>query len=147
MAGQFLSDLHDVFDAVRCRRGLPRPHQPAALVRQLLRSKGTMGGCFEEKLLLDVCFFFPTQFFIFFRSFIIIIFIIIIIINAIISLLATRLSLCRSLTAKVYVETELIKPIQRLPRYCLLLDDLWKHTTIAHPDNENLGLALEKVVR
>lgn len=39
----------------------------------------------------------------------------------------------------------LILPVQRLPRYNLLLRDLLKHTTEAHPDKEVLKLALNTI--
>ena len=39
----------------------------------------------------------------------------------------------------------LIMPIQRVPRYVMLLSDLLKHTDQAHPDYKNLKNAVEKV--
>lgn len=47
--------------------------------------------------------------------------------------------------AKVYIETELIKPVQRLPRYALLLDDLWKSTPASHADSKGIGEALHLI--
>eukprot|EP01133_Synstelium_polycarpum_P011983 gene11983-13990_t len=39
----------------------------------------------------------------------------------------------------------LIMPIQRLPRYVMLLQDLFKFTSETHPDYENLSIALKKM--
>lgn len=39
----------------------------------------------------------------------------------------------------------LIMPIQRIPRYILLLEDFRKHTKEDHPDYESLGSAIELV--
>jgi hypothetical protein len=39
----------------------------------------------------------------------------------------------------------LIMPVQRVPRYSLLLDALLKYTPQTHPDYENLRMALQKV--
>jgi len=39
----------------------------------------------------------------------------------------------------------LIMPIQRIPRYVLLLQDLFKHTRKSHPDYVSLKSALEKM--
>jgi len=39
----------------------------------------------------------------------------------------------------------LIMPVQRVPRYSLLLDALLKYTPVSHPDYENLRMALQKV--
>ena len=36
------------------------------------------------------------------------------------------------------IESYLVKPVQRLPKYVLLLRDLLKHTDLDHPDHENL---------
>ena len=41
------------------------------------------------------------------------------------------------------LEDILISPIQRIPRYILLLNDLVKHTLPSHPDANNLRTALE----
>jgi len=40
----------------------------------------------------------------------------------------------------------LIQPVQRIPRYEMLLKDLLKCTWISHPDYENLEIAVEKIV-
>ena len=37
------------------------------------------------------------------------------------------------------IRSFLITPIQRIPRYKLLLDDLKKHTPEKHPDYKDLG--------
>lgn len=42
------------------------------------------------------------------------------------------------------LESIMIMPVQRLPRYILLLGDILKHTPQAHPDHPKLKLALEK---
>ena len=39
----------------------------------------------------------------------------------------------------------LICPVQRLPRYPLLLKDILKHTEQSNPDNKQINLALKKV--
>ncbi|KAJ3260401.1 hypothetical protein HK103_000543 [Boothiomyces macroporosus] len=39
----------------------------------------------------------------------------------------------------------LILPVQRIPRYKLLLEDLYKHTPEDHPDHENIKKAIESV--
>jgi hypothetical protein len=39
----------------------------------------------------------------------------------------------------------LIQPIQRIPRYQMLLTDLVRHTPQEHPDYQNLNKALAKV--
>eukprot|EP00012_Vannella_robusta_P005789 CAMPEP_0206209004 /NCGR_PEP_ID=MMETSP0166-20121206/16632_1 /ASSEMBLY_ACC=CAM_ASM_000260 /TAXON_ID=95228 /ORGANISM="Vannella robusta, Strain DIVA3 518/3/11/1/6" /LENGTH=95 /DNA_ID=CAMNT_0053630281 /DNA_START=442 /DNA_END=726 /DNA_ORIENTATION=+ len=39
----------------------------------------------------------------------------------------------------------LIMPVQRIPRYYLLLKDLFKHTWEDHPDYANLKQAAEKM--
>lgn len=39
----------------------------------------------------------------------------------------------------------LITPVQRVPRYSLLLDDLLKHTSEGHPDRELLANAVQKI--
>ena len=43
------------------------------------------------------------------------------------------------------LESLLIQPIQRLPRYILLLQELCKHTWKQHPDWETLFQALDKM--
>jgi len=43
---------------------------------------------------------------------------------------------------KLKVESVLITPVQRIPRYTLLLEDLLKHTPEDHPDFNNLKSAL-----
>ncbi|KAL6075688.1 RhoGEF domain containing protein [Balamuthia mandrillaris] len=40
----------------------------------------------------------------------------------------------------------LIMPVQRIPRYVLLLQDLFKHTYPGHPDRQDLNLALNKML-
>jgi len=40
----------------------------------------------------------------------------------------------------------LIQPVQRIPRYELLLKDLLKSTWLSHPDYENLEIAVEKII-
>eukprot|EP01127_Copromyxa_protea_P018500 TRINITY_DN5841_c0_g1_i2.p1 TRINITY_DN5841_c0_g1~~TRINITY_DN5841_c0_g1_i2.p1 ORF type:complete len:692 (+),score=104.80 TRINITY_DN5841_c0_g1_i2:21-2096(+) len=47
--------------------------------------------------------------------------------------------------AKVHIESLLIKPVQRLPRYSMLLEDLWKNTLPTHPDDENLRKAIDVI--
>lgn len=37
------------------------------------------------------------------------------------------------------LESLLILPVQRIPRYIMLLKDLYRHTPPAHPDYEHLG--------
>ncbi|CAD8067320.1 unnamed protein product [Paramecium sonneborni] len=41
------------------------------------------------------------------------------------------------------IESYLIKPVQRIPKYNLLLEDLLKHTEKTHPDYKNLSECLE----
>ncbi|KAL6076105.1 putative mitochondrial DNA polymerase I protein C [Balamuthia mandrillaris] len=48
-------------------------------------------------------------------------------------------------TTNVDLPSFLITPVQRIPRYKLLLTDLAKHTWEEHPDYKNLILALEKI--
>lgn len=43
------------------------------------------------------------------------------------------------------LEDFLIRPVQRIPRYFLLLQDLVNHTSTDHPDFANLALAAQKV--
>jgi hypothetical protein len=43
------------------------------------------------------------------------------------------------------ISSFLILPVQRIPRYVLLLQDLFKHTPEGHPDYEDLKKALEKM--
>jgi hypothetical protein len=43
------------------------------------------------------------------------------------------------------IEDYLIRPVQRIPRYYLLLQDLVKHTSKDHPDYANLASAAQKV--
>lgn len=43
------------------------------------------------------------------------------------------------------LESLLITPVQRIPRYVLLLQDLLKHTEVSHPDFPHLTKALELV--
>ena len=45
--------------------------------------------------------------------------------------------------AKVLIESLLIMPVQRIPRYTLLLEDLFKNTPSDHPDNENIFKAIQ----
>ena len=40
------------------------------------------------------------------------------------------------------IESFLIKPVQRLPKYVLLYKDLLKHTDPNHPDYENISRCL-----
>ncbi len=40
----------------------------------------------------------------------------------------------------------LITPVQRIPRYTLLLKELLKHTPNSHPDYNDLALAYEKIM-
>lgn len=42
------------------------------------------------------------------------------------------------------LEDLLVKPIQRLPKYLLLLKDLFKHTMKDHPDYDNIHSSLEQ---
>lgn len=44
------------------------------------------------------------------------------------------------------IRAYLIRPVQRVPRYRLLLEDLLKHTDDGHPDKENIAKALDKVM-
>lgn len=41
------------------------------------------------------------------------------------------------------LEDFLVKPVQRLPKYVLLLKDLLKHTDLDHPDFLNIKNSLE----
>ena len=41
------------------------------------------------------------------------------------------------------LESYLVKPIQRLPKYVLLIKDLFKHTDQDHPDYTSLGKAYD----
>jgi len=43
------------------------------------------------------------------------------------------------------LENFLIRPVQRIPRYFLLLQELFKHTSKDHPDYANLAAATQKV--
>eukprot|EP01117_Protostelium_nocturnum_P019345 TRINITY_DN836_c0_g3_i1.p1 TRINITY_DN836_c0_g3~~TRINITY_DN836_c0_g3_i1.p1 ORF type:complete len:1638 (-),score=764.62 TRINITY_DN836_c0_g3_i1:204-5117(-) len=43
------------------------------------------------------------------------------------------------------IQSYLIGPIQRIPRYVLLLKDLYKNTTEDHPDHDDLAKALESI--
>jgi hypothetical protein len=45
----------------------------------------------------------------------------------------------------VPIENYLIMPVQRIPRYSLLLDELVKHTWKSHPDFENLQRSLTRM--
>jgi len=47
--------------------------------------------------------------------------------------------------AKVLIESLLIMPIQRIPRYSLLLTDLYRNTPSEHPDEVNLLKALSNI--
>eukprot|EP01123_Difflugia_compressa_P013702 TRINITY_DN650_c0_g4_i2.p1 TRINITY_DN650_c0_g4~~TRINITY_DN650_c0_g4_i2.p1 ORF type:complete len:444 (-),score=125.28 TRINITY_DN650_c0_g4_i2:59-1390(-) len=47
--------------------------------------------------------------------------------------------------ANIILPSLLIQPIQRIPRYRLLLEDLAKHTWISHPDYTNLQIALDHI--
>jgi len=59
----------------------------------------------------------------------------------------TFLEECSRLPESNYLDLEslLIEPIQRIPRYELLLKELVKHTPKGHPDYDNLNDALIKV--
>src|SRR3990167_4187381 len=46
-------------------------------------------------------------------------------------------------TLRLNLESFLIMPIQRMPRYLLLLTDLKKYTNVHHPDFEYLPNAIE----
>lgn len=48
---------------------------------------------------------------------------------------------CENLT----LESFLVEPVQRIPRYKLLLDELRKHTPDSHPDHPNIVAACETV--
>ena len=52
-----------------------------------------------------------------------------------------RLPACRGLT----IESFLIMPVQRVPRYVMLLMDLLKNTWDSHPDFNNLQVSLQKM--
>jgi FYVE/RhoGEF/PH domain-containing protein 5/6 len=43
------------------------------------------------------------------------------------------------------LDSLLITPVQRIPRYKLLLKELVKHTSDSHPDKKNLNDALQKM--
>ena len=45
------------------------------------------------------------------------------------------------------LEDFLVKPIQRLPKYVLLLKDLLKHTNEDHPDYNNISSTLNEFHR
>jgi len=45
------------------------------------------------------------------------------------------------------LQSFLIQPVQRVPRYILLLQDLSKHTSEDHPDARLLGRAIEKTLQ
>lgn len=45
----------------------------------------------------------------------------------------------------LFCESKLIIPVQRIPRYLLLLRELLDHTTSAHPDYNNIVSAVEKI--
>jgi hypothetical protein len=40
--------------------------------------------------------------------------------------------------------SQIIKPVQRLPKYVLLFKDLKKNTDVSHPDYKNIELCLKK---
>ncbi|KAJ2747840.1 hypothetical protein GGI20_000135 [Coemansia sp. BCRC 34301] len=48
---------------------------------------------------------------------------------------------CKGLTFQSY----LLLPVQRIPRYKLLLEDLLKHTSPAHVDHQSIGAALRTI--
>jgi hypothetical protein len=48
---------------------------------------------------------------------------------------------CRALSFQAFI----LAPVQRIPRYKLLLEDLSRHTPSSHPDAELLGKALESI--
>jgi hypothetical protein len=52
-----------------------------------------------------------------------------------------------ALRKKMALDNLLIMPVQRIPRYNLLLRDLLKHTGESHPDFENLKQAIEVIQR
>eukprot|EP00727_Mastigamoeba_balamuthi_P000126 m51a1_g1011 putative domain containing protein (750) ;mRNA; r:599658-603368 len=52
---------------------------------------------------------------------------------------------CKSETNSLDVEAFLIMPVQRIPRYFLLLQEMQKHTQAHHPDHKNLCTALDSV--
>ena len=43
------------------------------------------------------------------------------------------------------IDDYLIKPIQRLPKYVLLLKDLLRNTSSDHPDYNNISKALQLI--
>ncbi len=45
-------------------------------------------------------------------------------------------------TTQLYLEALLIMPVQRVPRYILLLQDMLKYTSESHDDHESLKQAL-----
>lgn len=45
---------------------------------------------------------------------------------------------------KLDLSSLIVKPIQRLPKYILLLKDFFKHTPEGHPDYSNVKKSLEK---
>jgi hypothetical protein len=48
-------------------------------------------------------------------------------------------------SSRLDLESLLILPVQRVPRYIMLLRDLLRHTPPTHPDYASLGLACERV--
>lgn len=45
----------------------------------------------------------------------------------------------------ITLQAYLLEPMQRVPRYCLLLERLMRKTAVGHPDHEQLKDALEEV--
>lgn len=42
------------------------------------------------------------------------------------------------------LQSFIVKPVQRLPKYILLYKDLLKHTPEVHPDYENIKICLRQ---
>jgi hypothetical protein len=59
----------------------------------------------------------------------------------------TSLKECKSVpdTGGNEMDAFLILPVQRIPRYALLLADLYKHTWEQHADHENLQKSLNQI--
>jgi len=52
---------------------------------------------------------------------------------------------CKEHKEKLTLQDLLIQPVQRIPRYVLILKDLLKHTEVKHPDYGRLQHALEQI--
>ena len=45
------------------------------------------------------------------------------------------------------LQSYLVKPVQRLPRYVLLFKDLLRHTDKSHPDYQNIEESLKQFLK